>query len=98
MLRSRLLDHAGDCLGDRGDSQIIAELLCQLDDLGTGAGRQRALFAGTASAAAFIAALARATLSGCEQTAAVRSARHPQAVRRAARGDPPVTRSGPPGP
>jgi glutamate---cysteine ligase / carboxylate-amine ligase len=65
-LRSGLLDHAGAALGDSGDIQIITSLLHRLDDRGTGAERQRALFASTASAAAFIAALARATLSGCD--------------------------------
>ncbi len=64
-LRSRLVDHVGAALSDRGDAQIITRLLHRFDDRGTGADRQRVLFASTASAPAFIQALARATLSGC---------------------------------
>jgi len=78
-LRSRLLDHAGAALGDRGDAQIITALLHQLDDRGTGADRQRALFASTSSASAFIQALARATLSGCQPTAGAGPVPHPEA-------------------
>jgi carboxylate-amine ligase len=65
-LRSRLLDHAYPALSDRGDAQAITGLLRQLDDRGTGADRQRALFASTGSAPRFTQALARATLSGDE--------------------------------
>jgi len=65
-LRSRLLDHAYPALSDRGDAQTITTLLHQLDDQGTGADRQRALFASTGSAPRFTEALARATLSGDE--------------------------------
>jgi glutamate---cysteine ligase / carboxylate-amine ligase len=78
-LRSRLLDHVYPALTDRGDTQIITRLLHRLDDQGTGAGRQRALFASTASAPAFIQALARATLSGCEPAAGARQVPHPEA-------------------
>ena len=72
-LRSRLLDHAGAALADRGDTQIITTLLQRLDDQGTGADRQRALFASTASAAAYTRALARATLSGFDPAPGVRA-------------------------
>ncbi len=68
-LLSRLLDHVYPALADRGDTQIIARLLHRLEDRGTGAGRQRALFTSAASAPAFIEALARATLSGHEPAA-----------------------------
>jgi len=65
-LRSRLLDHIYPALSDRGDAQIITGLLHRLDDQGTGADRQRALFASAGSAPGFVEALARATLSGDE--------------------------------
>jgi carboxylate-amine ligase len=65
-LRARLLDHLYPALSDHGDTQTITRLLHQLDDRGTGADRQRALFTRAASAPAFITALARATLSGYE--------------------------------
>ena len=65
-LRSRLLDHVYPALSDRGDAQTITGLLRQLNDRGTGADRQRALFASTGSAPGFTEALARATLSGDE--------------------------------
>jgi carboxylate-amine ligase len=68
-LRSRLLDHVRPALSDRGDTQIITRLLHRLDDRGTGADRQRALFTSAASTPAFIKALARATLSGYEPAA-----------------------------
>ena len=67
-LRSRLLDHVHAALSDRGDTETITRLVHRLDDRGTGADRQRALFAGAASAPAFVEALARATLSGDEPT------------------------------
>ena len=63
-LRSRLLDHVYPALSDHGDTQIITTLLHRLDQRGTGADRQRALFTSAASTPAFITALARATLSG----------------------------------
>ena len=69
-LRSRLLDHVYPALSDHGDTQIITRLLHRLDDRGTGADRQRALFTSAASTPAFITALARATLSGYEPAAA----------------------------
>jgi len=75
----RLLDHVSAALSDRGDTQIITTLLQRLDDRGTGADRQRALFASIASAAAFTQALARDTLSGCDQTAGARTVPHPEA-------------------
>ena len=65
-LRSRLLDHVYPALSDLGDAQIITGLLHRLDDRGTGADRQRALFASAGSAPSFVEALARATLSGDE--------------------------------
>ena len=63
-LRSRLLDHVYPALSDHGDTQLITDLLRRLDQRGTGADRQRALFTGAASTPAFITALARATMSG----------------------------------
>src|SRR5271169_4979085 len=65
-LQSRLLDHVYPALSDRGDAQIITGLLRRLDDQGTGADRQRALYASAGSAPSFVEALARATLSGDE--------------------------------
>src|SRR5271166_613250 len=65
-LRSRLLDHVYPALGDHGDTETITGLLRRLDQRGTGADRQRALFTSAASTPAFITALARATLSGYE--------------------------------
>jgi len=56
-LRSRLLDHVG--------AAHVTTLVHRLDSLGTGATRQRALFA-AGSAPAFVEALARATLSSEE--------------------------------
>ena len=87
-LRSRLLDHVYPALSDRGDAQTITGLLRQLDDRGTGADRQRALFASAGSAAGFTEALARATLSGDEQ------ARRGQPNTRSGR-PPPARTSGP---
>jgi len=65
-LRSRLLDHVRPALADRGDAPTITALLRRLDDLGTGADRQRALLTSGVSPAGFVQALARATLSGHE--------------------------------
>ncbi len=65
-LRSRLLDHLYPALSDHGDTETITRLLHRLDQRGTGADRQRALFTSVASTPAFITALARATLSGHE--------------------------------
>src|SRR5271157_1034899 len=65
-LRARLLDHVYPALSDHGDTQVITDLLRRLDQQGTGADRQRALFTSAASTPAFITALARATLSGYE--------------------------------
>jgi len=60
---SRLIDHVYPALSDHGDAQTITGLLRRIDQQGTGADRQRALFASTASPPAFARALARATLS-----------------------------------
>ena len=65
-LRARLLDHVYPALSDHGDTETVTRLLRRLDDRGTGADRQRALFTSAASTPAFIQALARATLSGYE--------------------------------
>ena len=53
-------------LSDRGDAQTITALLHRLDQRGTGADRQRALFASAGSPPRFVEALARATQSGDE--------------------------------
>ena len=63
-LRARLLDYVYPALSDHGDTETITRLLRRLDQRGTGADRQRALFTSAASTPAFITALARATLSG----------------------------------
>jgi glutamate---cysteine ligase / carboxylate-amine ligase len=65
-LRSRLVDHVLAALSARGDAGTIIGLLQRLDDHGTGAERQRALFARAASASDFVGAVARATLAGPE--------------------------------
>ena len=65
-LRARLLDHVYPALSDHGDTETVTRLLRLLDQRGTGADRQRALFTSAASAPAFITALARATLSSHE--------------------------------
>jgi hypothetical protein len=65
-LRARLLDHVRPALSDHGDTETVTGLLGRLDDRGTGADRQRALFTRAASTPAVITALARATLSGYE--------------------------------
>jgi carboxylate-amine ligase len=65
-LRSRLLDHVYPALSDCGDAQTITGLLHRLDQRGTGADRQRALFASAGSPPRFVEALARATQSGDE--------------------------------
>ena len=65
-LRARLLDHVYPALSDHGDTETITRLLRRLDERGTGADRQRALFTSAASPPAFINALARATLSSHE--------------------------------
>src|SRR5271165_5626415 len=61
---SRLLDHVYPALSDHGDTETITRLLRRLDQQGTGADRQRAFFTSAASTAAFITALARATMTG----------------------------------
>jgi glutamate---cysteine ligase / carboxylate-amine ligase len=71
-LRSRLLAHVQAALSDRGDTGTIATLLRRVDDRGTGADRQRALFDGTASVPVFVQALARETLSGYYQAVGTR--------------------------
>ena len=65
-LQSRFLDHVHAALSDRGDAHIIAGLLRRLDQRGTGADRQRTLFADAASPSRFVEALARLALSGDE--------------------------------
>jgi carboxylate-amine ligase len=65
-LRARLLDHVHPALSDHGDTETITGLLHRLDERGTGADQQRALFTRATSTPAFITALARATLSGHE--------------------------------
>jgi glutamate---cysteine ligase / carboxylate-amine ligase len=62
-LRSRLIDHVYPALIDHGDAQTITGLLRRLDQEGTGADRQRALFASAVSPSGFVRALAGATLS-----------------------------------
>ena len=89
-LRARLLDHVYPALSDHGDTETITTLLRRLDDRGTGADRQRALFTSAASTPAFITALARATLSGYQpgpgsgrRAAPVASRQQPLAARQA---------------
>ena len=65
-LRARLLDHVRPALSDHGDTETVTRLLGRLEERGTGADRQRALFTSGISTPAFITALARATLSGYE--------------------------------
>ena len=65
-LLSRLLDHVYPALSDHGDTETVTTLLHRLDQQGTGADRQRALFTSGVSTPAFITALARETLSGHE--------------------------------
>ena len=84
-LRARLLDHVRPALRDHGDTETITGLLGRLDDRGTGADRQRALFTSAASPPAFITALARATLSGYEPGRRRAGARVPAAAAAAAR-------------
>ena len=62
-VRSRLIDHVYSALSDHGDAQMITGLLRRLDQEGTGADRQRALFTSSLSPPGFVQALARATLS-----------------------------------
>jgi len=68
-LRTRLLEHVYPALRDHGDAETITGLLRRLEDGGTGAARQQALFTSGVSTAVFITALARATLSGYEPAA-----------------------------
>jgi glutamate---cysteine ligase / carboxylate-amine ligase len=62
-LLSRLIDHVHPVLSDLGDAQMITGLLRRIDQHGTGANRQRALFASGVNPPRFVQALARATLS-----------------------------------
>ena len=82
-LLSRLLDHVYPALSDHGDTETITRLLHRLDQRGTGADRQRALFTSAASTPAFITALARATLSGYEPGRAPARCPDPGSGRRA---------------
>ena len=72
VLRARLLEHVSPALRDHGDTEAITGLLRRLDDRGTGADRQRALFTSGLSTPAVITALARATLSGYKRPPAAR--------------------------
>jgi carboxylate-amine ligase len=58
---TQLVDRVHAALEDRGDTGMVTALLHLLDDRGTGAERQRALFAQAGSAPEFVEALARAT-------------------------------------
>jgi carboxylate-amine ligase len=62
-VRSRLIDYLYPALSEHGDAQIITGLLRRLDQDGTGADRQRALFTSGLPPPGFVQALARATLS-----------------------------------
>ena len=79
-LRARLLDYVYPALSDHGDTETVTRLLRRLDDRGTGADRQRALFTSAPSTPAFITALARATLSGYEPGRQRSDARVPAAA------------------
>ena len=79
-LRARLLEHVHPALRDHGDTETVTGLLRLLDDRGTGADRQRALFTSWLSTPAFITALARATLSGYEPGRQRAGARVPAAA------------------
>jgi glutamate---cysteine ligase / carboxylate-amine ligase len=63
---AQLVDCVHAALEDRGDTGMVTALLRMLDDRGTGADRQRALFTQAGSAAEFVEALARATTSEAE--------------------------------
>ena len=79
-LRACLLEHVRPALSDHGDIETVAGLLRRLDDRGTGAERQRALFTSGISRPAFITALARETLSGHEPGRQRAGARVPTAA------------------
>ena len=79
-LLSSLPGHVQAALSARGDAGHIATLVRRLDHLGTGAGRQRALFAVAGSMPGFVQALARATLSSDERQPSARSGRPPGRV------------------
>jgi carboxylate-amine ligase len=79
-LLSSLLGHVQAALSARGDAGHITTLVHRLDHLGTGADRQRALFAAAGSAPAFAQALARATLSSDEHQPSARPGRPPGRV------------------
>lgn len=64
-LLDRLLDHVRAALARSGDDQQIATLVGRLDQFGTGAARQRALWASGPPPGELASALARATLAGC---------------------------------
>jgi len=82
-LRARLLEHVSPALRDLGDTETVTGLLGRLDDRGTGADRQRALFTSGLSTPAVITALARATLAGHEPGRQQPGARGPGGGRRA---------------
>jgi carboxylate-amine ligase len=62
-LVDRLLHHVRPALDAAGDTAAATALLRGLDERGTGADRQRALWAGASSAGEFVGGLARATLT-----------------------------------
>jgi len=61
-LRWRLLDHVQAALSARGDAEHITTLVHRLDHLGTGADRQRALFAAAGPAPEFVLSAAEPVL------------------------------------
>ena len=79
-LRSRLLGHVQAALSARGDAGHITTLVDRIDHLGTGADRQRTLFAAAGSVPAFVQALARAMLSSDGHQPSARSGRPPGRV------------------
>jgi hypothetical protein len=76
---SRLIDHVYPALSDHGDAQTVTGLLRRLDQQGTGADRQRALFASAASPSAFARrSLTRRYLTACNRPADLGSAYVPR--------------------
>jgi carboxylate-amine ligase len=62
-LLDRLVDHATAALDAAGDTDHVTRLLRRVDERGTGADRQRTLWAGAEASIGFAEALASATLS-----------------------------------
>jgi len=79
-LRWRLPGHVQAALSDRGDAGHITTLVHRLDHLGTGADRQRALFAAAGPAPGLVQGLAPAMLSGGGHQPSARSGRPPGRV------------------